>query len=270
MLAYEARRLIRASGEHVFAHLAQPEHLPRYAAPLWMTADAVEKRGNTHVLALHGYFIGLPVESVQRIVLRAPAAVDFTQTRGTLRAFSARCTFESVEDGTEVLFRVEADPGIAMISEDAARQFLVQYVERMLDRIKLAAERKAPVRRAPRGTATSSALPGAGRPTDQGDEATDETDAVPALPHRVTRAEEVLAIEGEVAAPGASAASRSAAAQAAADPGKSLPRSGGQGTRPGAGALSGRRRRRRRRRSGRGTGGGSGDGGTPHPGTPMG
>jgi len=110
VLAYEARRLIRASGEHVFAHLAQPEHLPRYAAPLWMTADTVEKRGNTHVLSLHGYFIGLPVESVQRIVLRAPAAVDFTQTRGTLRAFSARCTLGSVEDGTEILFRVEADP----------------------------------------------------------------------------------------------------------------------------------------------------------------
>ena len=254
MLAYEARRLIRASGEHVFAHLAQPEHLPRYAAPLWMTADTVEKRGNTHVLSLHGYFIGLPVESVQRIVLRAPAAVDFTQTRGTLRAFSARCTLGSVEDGTEILFRVEADPGIAMISEDAARQFLVQYVERMLDRIKLAAERKAPVRRAPRGTATSSALPGAAAFADAESDAEEVAAAAPAGPAPTAGAESV----GEGVARGGPAAA----------PQQPRPTGGGEGGRPQAGP-SGRhgRRRRRRRRSG---GGGAGTpGASPRSGPPA-
>lgn len=238
--------MIRASCEHVFAHLAQPEHLPRYAAPLWMTADAVEKRGNTHVLALRGYFIGLPVESVQRIVVRQPASVEITQIRGTLRAFSGRLALVSVEDGTEILFRVEADPGIAMISEDAARQFLVQYVERMLDRIKLAAERKAPSRRAARGTATASALPGAALD----DEAADGGEA-PIAPAGAMGAAAVVTEEPEDAIEEA----------AAVEPSQPAATGAGPAARPEA-ASSGRRRRhrRRRRRSRGGTGGSAGPG----------
>ncbi|HYM68499.1 MAG TPA: hypothetical protein VEZ44_02810 [bacterium] len=141
--------------------------MARYGAPLWMIADAVEKRGASQVVALRGYFIGLPVECVARVVLRAPASLEFVQILGTLRAFSGRCTLRSVEDGTEVLYRLEVDPGIPMISEDAARQFLVQFLERMLDRVKLASERKSPNRRAARGTATSTALPGQTAPEDE-------------------------------------------------------------------------------------------------------
>jgi len=160
VLVVEARRLVRASAEHVFNHLVPPDQMARYGAPMWMIADAVEKRGASQVVALRGYFIGLPVECVARVVLRAPASLEFVQILGTLRAFSGRCTLRSVEDGTEVLYRLEVDPGIPMISEDAARQFLVQFLERMLDRVKLASERKSPNRRAARGTATSTTLPG--------------------------------------------------------------------------------------------------------------
>ncbi len=232
--------MIRASCEHVFAYLAHPEHLPRYATPLWMAADAVEKRGSAHILALRGYFIGLPVESVQRIVLRPPSSVEFTQIRGTLRAFSGRCTLRSVEDGTEIVYRIEVDPGIPMISEDAARQFLVQYLERMLDRIKLAAERKAPGRRAPRGTAVASALPGAAAAVEADEESAAEIEA-PAAPAGAAAAAEVVAPSPQPAAAGE-----------------------GRETPPQA-APSGRRHRRRRRQrhSGGGSGGGRSSAGGP-------
>lgn len=124
-----------------------------------MAADAVEKRGTTQVIALSGYFAGLPVESVQRVSLRPPTMLEVSQVRGTLRTFSGRCTLKSGEDGTEVLYRLEVDPAIPMVTEDSARQFLVQYLGRLLDRIKLAAERKAPGRRAPETAATATAIP---------------------------------------------------------------------------------------------------------------
>ena len=160
-MAVEARRVIRATPDRIFAHVGRVEHLPRYAAPLWMTVEATERQRIAHVVTLTGYLIGLPIESVQRIVLRAPTTLEFKQIRGTLRALSGRCTLEAVEDGTEVRYRLEADVGIPMVTDDGARQFLVQVVEHMLDRIKLAAERRAPVRRASRGAApTAVALDG--------------------------------------------------------------------------------------------------------------
>lgn len=147
MLAIQARRVMRASPDRIFAHIGRIEHLSRYGAPLWMTAEVADTRRNAHVVTFTGYLVGLPVESVQRIVLHPPTALEFRQVRGTLRAFSGQCSLSSVEDGTEVRFRLEVDPGIPMISDAAARQFLVQFVERFLDRIKLAAERKPPAYR---------------------------------------------------------------------------------------------------------------------------
>jgi len=141
---------MRASPDKVFAHIGRVDHLPRYAAPLWMTAESVEKRRGGQMVTLTGYLIGLPIESVQRVTLRPPHSIEFKQLRGTLRAFGGECTLKVVEDGTEVVYRLEVDPAIAMISDDAARQFFVQFVERFLARIKLAAERKAPQRRAAR------------------------------------------------------------------------------------------------------------------------
>lgn len=139
-----------------------------------MSADPPEKRRSAQVVTLTGYFAGLPVESVLRISLRPPHAMEFRQVRGTLRTFSGQCSLAQVEDGTEVRYRLEADLGIAMITDAAARQFLVQFVERMLDRVRLAAERKTPARRAAR--------PDAAAPASLGAVEEDEAEAVPESP----------------------------------------------------------------------------------------
>ncbi len=160
--------MIRASMEHVFSHLVPPEAMARYGGPLWMVAEVVEKRGAAQLVSLRGYFAGLPAECLLRVSLRTPSSIEFTQVLGTLRAFSGRCTLRSGEDGVEVVYRVDADPGIAMISDAAARQFLVQFLERMLDRIKHASERKPPGRRpAAKGTAVSTALGEAAPPDEE-------------------------------------------------------------------------------------------------------
>jgi len=134
-----------------------------------MAAEPVERRRGAHLIALTGYLVGLPVESVVRVALHPPHSMEFKQVRGTLRALFGRYVLREVEEGTEVTYRLEADPGIPMITNDAARQFLVQFVERMLDRIKLAAERKAPTRRVERaGAAGSQPLgPGAEEPEEE-------------------------------------------------------------------------------------------------------
>jgi hypothetical protein len=196
-----------------------------------MAAEPVEKRRSAHVITLTGYLAGLPVESVLRVSLRPPHAMEFKQVRGTLRALSGQCSLTAVEDGTEVRYRLEADLGIAMITDDAARQFLVQFVERMLDRIRLAAERKAPVRRADRPDAAGPA----------GLDAAEEDDADSSPESSAAVGNIALAAETE----------KATASQPAPDP---------AGPRPGViervpppserpePARAGRRRRRRRRR----------------------
>jgi Polyketide cyclase / dehydrase and lipid transport len=234
-LAVEARRIIRASPDRVFAHIGRIESLPRYGAPLWMAAEPVEKRRSALVVTLTGYFAGLPVESVLRVSLRSPHAMEFKQVRGTLRALAGQCSLAAVEDGTEVRYRLEADPGIAMITDAAARQFLVQFVERMLDRVRLAAERKAPVRRAAR--------PGAAAPDGPEAAEEDEADSAPepstppmsagvesaAPPAQTTPAAAARPVSDPAAPPGVSA--RQPSTPQRPEPGR-----------------SGRRRRRRRRR----------------------
>jgi hypothetical protein len=147
VIVVEAHRIVRASREHVFAYIARPEHLPRYGAPLWLTGDVEERRGGEPLVTLRGYFAGLPVEAVVRSAARSPHSVDITQIRGTLRGFTQRFTIESGDEATLLGCRVEADPGIPLLSDEAVKHFLVQYVERMLDRVRLAAERRTPSRR---------------------------------------------------------------------------------------------------------------------------
>ncbi len=200
-----------------------------------MAAEPVEKRRSAHVVTLTGYFAGLPVESVLRVSLRSPHGIEFKQVRGTLRALSGQCSLAAVEDGTEVRYRLEADPGIAMITDAAARQFLVQFVERMLDRIRLAAERKAPVRRGERPDAVTPAGVEAGVAAAEEDEA----DSAPESPAPVETA--VPRAETEKAA-----ASRPASDATTGRSGVSE-RTPSPSQRPDPG-RTGRRRRRRRRR----------------------
>ena len=245
--------MVRASPERVFAHIAHGEHLPRYATPLWMSADPTEKRGGGQVFTLRGYFAGLPVESVQRVVPHPSSSVEFIQVRGTLRALNARFTLRGGEDGTEVLYRMNVDPGIPMITDDTAQQFLVQFLERMLDRIKLAAERKTPTRqRGARGAATETALPGADD---------EEAEGITELPPREPQTEPEIAAAGIPPSPGGEAAAPHPAALDPARPAPAAPvrehaaHTGGDRRRSeqsrAAGPtppLSGRRRRRRRHR----------------------
>jgi hypothetical protein len=233
-VAVDARRIIRASPDRVFAHIGRLESLPRYGAPLWMAAEPVEKRRSAHVVTLTGYFAGLPVESVLRVSLRSPHGIEFKQVRGTLRALSGQCSLAAVEDGTEVRYRLEADPGIAMITDAAARQFLVQFVERMLDRIRLAAERKAPVRRGERPDAVTPA--GVEAAEDE------EAESAPESPDAVDTA--MPRAEAETATPPASDATAGRS-----DIGDRTP---SPSERPDPG-RHGRRHRRRRRRGRRPT-----------------
>ena len=131
----------------MFAFLAHPEHLPRYGGPLWLSGDLEDRRGGEPLITLRGYFAGLPVEAVIRTAARPPHTLEITQVRGTLRALSQRFKVEADEEGALLTCRVDVDPGIPMLSDEAARHFLIQYVERMLDRLRLAAERRAPSRR---------------------------------------------------------------------------------------------------------------------------
>ena len=269
----------------MFAYVAHPEHLPRYGGPLWLAADLEDRRGGDPLITLRGYFAGLPVEAVIRTASRAPHSVDVTQVRGTLRGFSQRFTVESGDDGTVLSCRVEVDPGIPMVSDEAAKHFLTQYVERMLDRLRLAAERRPPSRRPVRPAVKSELAAIASGDADE--PAPDET----AVADATATASEPVRQDGGLA-DGASGGTFSEPAsppeRTAASPPAQRPThrpmpprrprpprsSGGAGTAggpprpaetgavsPGHGAASdaaspvqGRRRRRRRRRRGRGSG----------------
>ena len=211
-----------------------------------MVAEPVEKRRSGQLIALTGYLIGLPVESVVRVALHPPHSLEFKQVRGTLRMLTGHCALRAVEDGTEVEYRLEADVAISMITDDAARQFLVQFVERMLDRIKLAAERKTPARRPDRGSGveTSPLTPGVGgEPEEDEAEPVIEEASSPAAPAEPAVAEGVHGAAVDDAATPKSGL-HGAAPPAGPAPGQATDARGGP-PRPG-------RRRRRRRHRGRG------------------
>lgn len=194
-----------------------------------MSAEPAEKRRSAHVITLTGYFAGLPVESVLRMSLRPPHTMEFRQVRGTLRALNGQCLLAQVEDGTEVRYRLEADPGIAMITDAAARQFLVQFVERMLDRVRLAAERKPPLRRAGR--------PDAAAPAGLEAVEEEEADAVLEGPAAAASAPSKVEIQRVMTSPPAPVSPRPGVMERAPAP-----------TERPEPARTGKRRRRRRRR----------------------
>jgi hypothetical protein len=212
-----------------------------------MAADAGEKRRTAHVVTLTGYLIGLPVESTQRITLRPPHALEFKQIRGTLRALSGQCSLHPVEDGTEVRYRLEVDPDIAMIREAAVRQFFVQFAEGFLDRLKLAAERRAPVRQAGRG---------AGAAPQEVDADEEVSDAAPEVPSEaVGEGHEADEPSPEINCTPQPALAAAGGAPEAQETGASAPSTS---------ARAGGRRRRHRRRH-RGRSGGGARPASPHP-----
>ena len=216
----ETHRRIRVPQQRVFQLLSRVEGLPRYA-DLWLAADVLERSGGQVVAEFRGYFGGLPIDSVQRVSLRPPARMEFRQVRGTLKALRGEFVVEADGGGSRLTARMEVDAGIPMLLEEAVRRVLTTALERMVTKVRDAAERDLP-RLIPRRPAAPAALPA----------------AEPAAPQSEELPGEVAPVEGlpvETAAPPTGVAPPAPAR--VAPPAKS-------------GARPGRRRRRRRHRRG--------------------
>ena len=231
MIKVEDTRIIRAPIQKVFQLVSRLEAQP-HVTGLWFSADLIDRRQNTATVLYKGYFGGIPLESVQRATLYPPQRVEFKQSRGGLKAFAGRYSLKPIDGETELSMQIEAEVGIALITEASARRVLYAYVERSLQKIKFLAERDLPrpVRRvvedaAQAASATPTTAAGPSEPGPQG---------------------AVLTGEG-LPAPDPSATVPSG-----------LPPSAPQATSPGPGSGRRRRRRRRRRRGGQARIGGQG------------
>ena len=229
MIKVEDTRIIRAPIQKVFQLVSRLEAQP-HVTGLWFSADLIDRRQNTATVLYKGYFGGIPLESVQRATLYPPQRVEFKQSRGGLKAFAGRYSLKPIDGETELSMQIEAEVGIALITEASARRVLYAYVERSLQKIKFLAERDLPrpVRRVVEDAAQAGTGPlGAGPPgaghlgaglTGEGLPAPDPSATVPS----------------------------------------GLPPSAPQATSPGPGSGRRRRRRRRRRRGGQARIGGQG------------
>jgi hypothetical protein len=139
----EGRRVIRAPVQKVFPIIGRLEGQPRVTG-LWLSADVLDRRPGQLTVHYRGYFAGVPLESVQRVMLQPPHRVEFRQTRGGLRSLQGDYALEPADGETELTMSVEADIGIPLITDAAAARVLRGYVERTLDKIKLTAERELP------------------------------------------------------------------------------------------------------------------------------
>lgn len=227
MVKVEGRRIIRASVQKVFQLVSRMDTTPRVTG-LWLTVDLVERKPNSLTVQYHGYFAGIPVESLQRAILHPPSRIEFRQSRGSLKTFRGNYVLKPIEGDTEIALTLEAEVGIPLISEQAARLVLHQFIERSLEKFKLTAERDLPrvVRKAAENGAKEQVTPAAS-PPETGPTVIPGTQVSPQ-------------------APPAGAPTQEAAL-------------------PAAGQLGGRRRRRRRRRR-RGGGKGTTSGPPPGPG----
>lgn len=239
----ERQRSIRAPQQRVYQLLSRVEGLPRFA-DIWLAADVLERSGGQVVAEFRGYFGGLPVESVQRLSLRPPGRLEFRQLRGTFKALRGEYVVEPEGSGARLTARVEVEAGIPMLGDRAVQMALSASVERLLNRVRDAAERDLPrlmpTRRSP---PARPALAAGGPEAAAAPEGVTADEASP---------EEEGAAEGAVTGP-------------APSPPAPLP---SQEIAPvGARRRPGRRRRHRRRRRPLGSSPASppGEGGTPPP-----
>ena len=159
----ERQRSIRAPQQRVYQLLSRVEGLPRFA-DIWLAADVLERGGSQVVAEFRGYFGGLPVESVQRLSLRPPGRVEFRQLRGTFKALRGEYVIEPEGPGARLTARVEVEAGIPMLGDQAVQMALSASVERLLNRVRDAAERDLPRlvptrRSAPSGSVLAAAGP---------------------------------------------------------------------------------------------------------------
>jgi hypothetical protein len=179
----EGHRLVRAPLHRVWQLLSRLESHPRYAS-LWLTADLLERSQTSAVVEFRGFFGGLPITSVQRVVLRAPGRIEFKQVRGTLRGLSGAYVLRDADGETHLVAQAAADPGMIFFPEASVRQILAAYVDGTLTKIKASAERDLTRPPAARRSAADSARAGrspeasaTGEPTEPAEsEELDETE----------------------------------------------------------------------------------------------
>lgn len=236
MIKVEDTRIIRAPIQKVFQLVSRLEAQP-HVTGLWFSADLIDRRQNTATVLYKGYFGGIPLESVQRATLYPPQRVEFKQSRGGLKAFAGRYSLKPIDGETELSMQIEAEVGIALITEASARRVLYAYVERSLQKIKFLAERDLPrpVRRVVEDAAQAAS-------------ATPTTAAGPSEPGPQGVVPPGTGLTGE----GLPAPDPSATVPSGLSP------SAPQATSPGPGSGRRRRRRRRRRRGGQARIGGQG------------
>lgn len=160
MIKVEDHRIIRAPVQKVFQLVSRLDFQP-HVTGLWLSADLVDRRSNAMTVHYKGFFGGIPLESVQRATLYPPQRIEFRQSRGGLKAFKGSYSLKPIEGDTELSLEIEADVGIALITEDSAHRVLHAYVERSLQKIKFMAERDLPrpVRRQAEEAAPAAATP---------------------------------------------------------------------------------------------------------------
>jgi uncharacterized membrane protein len=159
----EGRRQIHAPVQKIWQLLSRLEAHPRYAG-LWMSADLLERSQAAAVVEFRGFFGGLPVTSVQRIVLRPPGRIEFRQVRGTLRDLSGAYVFRDADGETDLAIEMAVDAGIALFSDASVQQILAGHIEATLSKIKASAERdlvRVSARRAPPAGEPPAAEPSA-------------------------------------------------------------------------------------------------------------
>jgi ribosome-associated toxin RatA of RatAB toxin-antitoxin module len=137
---HEGHRLIRAPVQRVWQLLSRLESHPRYVET-WLSADILERSQASALVEFRGSFGGLPITSVQRVVLRPPGRIEFRQLRGTLRALSGAYLLREADDDTALTVSLVVDPGIVLFSDESAHQILAAHTETTMARIKAAAER---------------------------------------------------------------------------------------------------------------------------------
>jgi len=193
----EGHRLIRAPLQRVWQLLSRLESHPRYAS-LWMAADLLERSQAAALVEFHGFFGGLPITSVQRVVLRPPGRIEFRQVRGTLRDLSGGYVLKDAGGDTDLVVQLAVDPGIVFFSEASVQQILASHIDGTLAKVKASAERDL-VRLTPR---RAQAAVGAEPAVESGEAASAEEDlsvgADEALPEE-TPAEEAPAAGPPVA-----------------------------------------------------------------------
>jgi hypothetical protein len=158
MVKVEGRCIMRAPVQKVFQLISRLDSSPRVTG-LWLTADLVDRKPTALTVQYHGYFAGIPVESLQRATLHPPHRIDFRQTRGGLKSFRGQYLLKAIDGDTEVSLALEAEAGIPFVTEQTVRLVLHAFVERSLEKFKLVAERDLPrlIRRSGEGAGPKAA-----------------------------------------------------------------------------------------------------------------